>query len=97
VEGLSSKPVLIIDLIVNWNDTGEGPLQLIRLRSDAFDVRKLIPRVTRSVDAFRALQEQLLARTGAVPLPDRDAVRGRPFRTFSDLEIYQREVLQVEG
>jgi membrane associated rhomboid family serine protease len=97
VEGLSSKPVLIIDLIVNWNDTGEGPLQLIRLRSDAFDVRKLIPQVTRSIDAFRALQEQLLARTGAVPLPDRDAVSGRPFRTYSDLEIYQREVLQVEG
>jgi hypothetical protein len=97
VEGLSPKPVLIIDLIVNWNDTGEGPLKLIRLRSDAFDVRKLIPQVTRSIDAFRALQEQLLARTGAVPLPDRDAVRGRPFRTYSDLEIYQREVLQVEG
>jgi membrane associated rhomboid family serine protease len=97
VDGLSSKPVLIIDLIINWNDTGEGPLQLIRLRSDAFDVRKLLPQATRSVDAFRALQEQLLARTGAVPLPDRDAVRGRPFRTYSDLESYVREVLQVEG
>jgi hypothetical protein len=97
VEGLSSKPVLIIDLIVNWNDTGEGPLQLIRLRSDAFDVRKLIPRATRSIDAFRALQEQILARTGAAPLPDRDAVRGRPFRSYSDLESYQREVLQLEG
>jgi hypothetical protein len=97
VEGLSSKPVLIIDLIINWNDTGDGPLQLIRLRSDAFDVRKLMPQATRSIDAFRALQEQLLARTGAVPLPDRDAVRGRPFRTYSDLESYLREVLQVEG
>ena len=97
VEGLSSKPVLIIDLIVNWNDTGEGPLQLIRLRSDAFDVRKLMPQATRSIDAFRALQEQLLARTGAVPLPDRDAVRGRPFRTYPDLESYLREVLQLEG
>jgi membrane associated rhomboid family serine protease len=97
VDGLSSKPVLIIDLIINWNDTGEGPLQLIRLRSDAFDVRKLLPQATRSIDAFRALQEQLLARTGAVPLPDRDAVRGRPFRTYSDLESYVREVLQVEG
>jgi len=97
VEGLSSKPVLIIDMIVNWNDTGEGPLQVIRLRSDTFDVRKLIPRATRSVDAFRALQEQLLARSGAVPLPDRDAVRGRPFRTYPSLESYLREVLQVEG
>jgi membrane associated rhomboid family serine protease len=97
VGGLAAKPVLIIDLIVNWNDTGEGPLQLIRLRSDAFAVRNLIPHATRSIDAFRALQEQLLARTGAAPLPDRDAVRGRPFRSYSDLESYQREVLQVEG
>jgi membrane associated rhomboid family serine protease len=96
VKGLSAKPVLIIDLVMNWNDTGEGPLQLIRLRSDAFDVRKLLPQATRSIDAFRALQEQLLARTGAVPLPDRDAVRGRPFRTYSDLDSYVREVLQVE-
>jgi hypothetical protein len=56
-----------------------------------------LPQATRSIDAFRALQEQLLARTGAVPLPDRDAVRGRPFRTYSGLESYVREVLQVEG
>jgi membrane associated rhomboid family serine protease len=97
VKGLSSKPVLIIDLVMNWNDTGEGPLQVIRLRSDAFDVRKLLPQAARSIDAFRALQEQLLARTGSVPLPDRDAVRGRPFRTYSDLESYVREVLQVES
>jgi len=97
VKGLAPKSVLIIDLILNWNDTGEGLLELIRVRSDTFDVRKLMPHATRSIDAFRALQEQLLARTGAVPLPDRDAVRGRPYRTYSDLESYQREVLQVEG
>jgi hypothetical protein len=97
VKGLVSKPVLIVDLIINWRDAGEGPLQVIRLRSDAFDVRRLIPHSERSIDAFRALGEQLLARTGAEPLPDRDAVRGRPFRTHPDIDSYQREVLQVEG
>jgi membrane associated rhomboid family serine protease len=97
VKGLASKPVLLIDLIVNWNDPGEGPLQLIRLRSDVFDVRKLVPHAASSIDAFRVLQEQLLARTGAVPLPDRDAVRGRPLRTYSDIVSYQREVLRTEG
>ena len=97
VSELSSKPVLIIDLVVNWNDTGGGPLQLIRLRSDAFDVRGLIPGATRSVDAFRALLEQLLARSGAVPLPDIDAVRGRPFGRYDDLGSYHREVLQVDA
>jgi hypothetical protein len=97
VGGLAGKPVLLVDLIVNWNDTGGGPLQLIRLRSDAFDVRALIPGATRSVDAFRALLEQLLARTGAVPLPDIDAVRGRPFGRYGDLVAYHRAVLQVDA
>jgi len=97
VNGLSSKPVLVIDLIANWNDTEGGPLQLIRLRSDAFDVRTLVPGATRSVDAFRALLEQLLARTRAVPLPDLDGVRGQPFARYADLESYQREALLVEA
>jgi len=97
VAGLASKPVLIVDLIVNWNDTESGPLQLLRLRSDGFDARSLVPGVTRSVDAFRALLEQLLARTRAVPLPDLDGARGRPFRHYADLASYQREVLQVDA
>ena len=82
--------------ILNWNADRESPLRLIRLRSDAFDVRALIPGIPRSIDAFRALQAQLLARTGAVPLPDREAARGRPYRNYADVESYQREVLQVD-
>jgi hypothetical protein len=97
VREFASKPVLLVDLITNWNDSGEDALQLIRLRSDGFDVKKLYPHVTSPLDAFRALLEQLLARTGGVPLPDRDAGRGRPFRTYADLESYQREVLQAEA
>ena len=94
---LAPKPVLLVDLIMNWNDAGDGPLQLIRLRSDAFDARKLVPRAASALEAFRTLVEQLLARTGAVPLPDRDATRGRPFRTCPDLASYEREVLQAEA
>lgn len=97
VGGLGSKPILIIDLILNWDDPTAEQLQLIRLRSDAFDVRSLISSEMRSVDAFRALQEQLLARTDAQPVPDRDAVRGRPFRKYADIDRYQREVLEIQG
>ena len=79
----------------NSNDPGEGPLHVVRLRSDAFDVRSVMPQAARAVDGFRALQEQLLARSGAVPLPDLDAVRGRPFREYDDIDDYQRETLQV--
>jgi hypothetical protein len=96
VRGLAPKPVLIVDLIANWNDSDEGPLQLIRLRSDGFDAHKLDPRAANPAAALRTFLELLLARTGAVPLPDRDAVRGRPFRNYGDLDSYQREVLQAD-
>jgi hypothetical protein len=97
VSGLSDKPVLVIDLVMNWNDVAAEQVQVLRLRSDGFDVRALMPQATNSVEAFRALLEQLLARTGAAPLPDRDSVRGRPFSTHADLADYERVVLQVDG
>ena len=48
-----------------------------------------------AVDALRVLLEQLVARSGAVPLPDIDSVRGRPFSQHTDLAAYERSVLQV--
>jgi membrane associated rhomboid family serine protease len=97
VSGLSEKPVLVIDLVMNWNDVAAEQVQVLRLRSDGFDVRALMPQATNSVEAFRALLEQLLARTGAAPLPDRNSARGRPFSTHADLADYDRVVLQVGG
>jgi len=95
VAGLANKPVLVIDVLMNWNDVAAEQLQVLRMRSDRFDVKGLMPQATSSADAFRALLEQLLARTGAVPLPDRNSVRGRPFSTHADLADYERAVLQV--
>lgn len=97
VGGLAAMPVLIIDLLVNWSDTGEEVLRLIRIRSDAFNARRLIPEAGNPLEAFRTLVEQLLSRTGAVALPDREGALGRPYRTYSDLASYQREVLKVSG
>jgi hypothetical protein len=88
--------VLVIDFLMNWSDPTAEQLQLIRLRSDRFDVRALSPESTSAAEAFRFVLEQLLARTEAVPLPGRDAVRGRPFATHADLAAYQRAVLQVD-
>ena len=96
VTGLANKPVLVIDLVMNWNDVTAEQVQVLRMRSDRFDVRSLMPQAANSVEAYRALLEQLLARTEATPLPDRDCVRGRPFSTHSDLADYERVVLQVD-
>jgi membrane associated rhomboid family serine protease len=97
VRGLSAKPVILIDLIANWNDGSGGPLRVLRVRSDRFDVRRLAPETEGPMDALRALLDALFDRSGAVALPDPDGARGRPVRVFPDLETYQREVLQVSS
>ena len=97
VHGLSAKPVILIDLIANWNDSSGGPLRVLRIRSDRFDVRRLAPEAGGPMDALRELLELLFERSGAAALPDPDGARGRPVRVFPDLATYQRQVLQVTG
>jgi membrane associated rhomboid family serine protease len=96
VHGMSARPVILIDLLLNWTEISDAPLRTVRLRSDQFDPRSLFPDAPGPLDAFRALLDALLSGAGATPLPDPDAARGRPFRMFPDLARYEREVLQVE-
>jgi tetratricopeptide (TPR) repeat protein len=95
VHGLAAKPVILIDLIANWNDSSSGLLRVLRLRSDRFDVRRLAPQAGGPLDALRALLDALFEGSGAAALPDPDGARGRPVRVFPDLATYQRQVLQV--
>jgi membrane associated rhomboid family serine protease len=96
IPGKSSKPVLIVDLVLNWNDSNAEILHTVRLHSDTFDVRRLIPIARRPMDAFRALIAELLSRSSAVPLPDETGARGHPFRSYPDLETYQCEALSIK-
>jgi len=45
--------------------------------------------------AFQRFLDRILTVSEAVPLPDPQAARGQPFRSFGSLEEYQREVLNV--
>jgi hypothetical protein len=96
VQGLAAKPVILIDLLLNWTEISDAPLRTLRLRSDQFDPRTLFPDAGKGLDAFRALLEALLERAGATPLPDAASARGRPFKMYAELARYEREVLQVE-
>jgi len=96
VNGISSKPVLVIDLLANWNEVDGGPLRTLRIRSDTFDALTLVPSASRPAEAFRSILETLLARSNAVPLPDPDGAHGRPFRVFGSLTTYEREVLLID-
>jgi len=70
-------------------------LRAVRLRSDRFDARALSPGFDRSSDALRDFALKLLERCEAVPLPDPEAISGRPFAVYESLASYEREVLQV--
>ena len=91
------RPEAVIDLALNWSQAGDEALRIVRLRSDGFDPRTLIPDEDNLEDAYRAFLDKLLTLTRALPLPDEESARGRPMRVYSDLDTYQREVLEVEG
>jgi membrane associated rhomboid family serine protease len=93
VHGLGPKPVVVIDLLVDGAGT-EGPLRVIRLRSDRFDPRPLAPGVDGPFDALRWLVQAILSRSDAQPLPDPDGAAARPVRMFQSLEDYHEQVLR---
>ena len=96
VRGLAKKPVLVIDLLLNWSEVEEEALCAVRLRSDRFDARALVPEAGSTADALRALTARLLERCRAVALPHAEAVCGLPFAVYPDLDTYVREVLEIE-
>lgn len=96
VEGFSEKPVLVVDVILNWNETEETGLRVIRLRGDRFDPRRLAPAET-PLEAFRVLVGTILDRASATPLPDRDSALGNPFAAFEARSLYERTVLSAES
>ncbi len=97
VHGLGERAVLLIDLALNWRDMEAETLQVIRLRSDQFDPRRLLPGDGEALDLFRRFVTELLEASGAEPLPDLAAARGEPnFSTFPDPSLYTSVVLDVE-
>lgn len=96
VDGLASQPVILVDLILNWMSLTAEPLRLIRLRTDRFDPRRLVPTKEDPLEALRTLVKRLLQKTNATPLPDLQSASGMPFAGFGSLAAYQRDVLMVE-
>src|SRR5262249_59017467 len=95
VSGIAPKPIVVIDLLPNWAAAHGDVLEVLRLRSDSFRARSLVGGDGSALEALRALLAQLLARSGAVPLPDGGSARGLPFREFPDPATYERDVLHA--
>ncbi len=95
VSGLAEKPVLVVDVVLNWLAVANEPLKLVRLRSDGFDPRSIVPDEGSALESLRAMLDQLLSGSGATPLPDRSGALGDPFATFENIESYNRSVLKT--
>jgi hypothetical protein len=97
VRGLSErneKPVLIVDLLLSAE--AEPELQLLRLRSDRFDPRRLcvVPEAS-PLKALRSFVTALATAAHAPLLPGPDVAGEAPLHVFRDLASYEREVLHA--
>ncbi len=95
VRGLKPKPVVLIDLLTNWLADDGQPLKIVRFRSDRFDPRKLVPDASGGSAALKEWLADLLAKSGALPMPDERSATGAPFRMYDSLEAYEAEVLRA--
>ncbi len=93
----NSKPVLLIDLLLNWNSLDDLVLRVIRLQSNRFDPRKLVPGFEDPMPALRRLIGELARCSNAEVLPGPELLEGAAFETFDDFGTYRRVVLQAEG
>jgi hypothetical protein len=95
VANLASRPILLIDLLANWDVSEAEELKGIRLRSDRFDPRSLLGIDGDAKRAFASLAGRILAATRGQPLPNPEQALGNPFARFESLADYERIVLEV--
>jgi membrane associated rhomboid family serine protease len=90
----AQKPVVLVDLLLDspWGDRPQ--LRVIRMTSETFDPRQLVGGED-GMSAFQKFLDQLFEVSDAVPLPDPEAARGRPFASFSTISDYEKEVLGI--
>jgi membrane associated rhomboid family serine protease len=90
------KPAsIVIDLLLDPPWATGARLRVVRMRSGRLDPSKVMPEAPNSAVALRMMIDKLLAASQGIPLPDTRAVKGSPFREFSSLGEYEREVLQA--
>jgi hypothetical protein len=97
VRGLSDRPVVVVDLVLNLRGDASEPLRVLRIRSDRFDPRSIVETAANGVEALQAFVGAIAAGSRAEALPNKAAVRGEPFAIFDSLVDYHREVLHVDG
>jgi len=93
VEGLSAKPVLVVDLVIAWRVPLGEAVKTIRLRGDRFDPCQVVPGQTSPLSALLTMVAEVRNRASALPIPHESALRGDPFASFADIAQYERDLL----
>jgi len=96
VVGLASRPVLIVDFVLNWEEGPDEALKVIRLRSDRFDPRRFQPDAATPLQALLDWLTRIQETSAALCLPSREILEGR-FARFDSLDAYARAVLRAGG
>jgi hypothetical protein len=96
VVGLASRPVLIVDFVLNWAEGPDEALKVIRFRSDRFDPRRFEQDAATPLQALLTWLKRIQAESGAFCLPSREMLEGR-FARFDSLDAYAGEVLRAGG
>ena len=97
VSGLSTRPVLVMDLVLNWDADPEEPFKVVRLRGNHFDPLLLAPQAPSALQALKDVISTVSQRSGAKALPTEAAVSGDPFLRFDDMAQYEQAVLGVQA
>jgi hypothetical protein len=93
VRGLSDKPVVVIDLLIDGG--GETlPLSVIRLRGDQFDPRTLIEDSTSVREAIHEVVVKIQSNTYARTFADVTSQPPRPKIIFEGLDEYHEKILR---
>ena len=91
VDGLGPRPVLVMDLVLNWVATDE-PMKSIRVRSDRFDPMRFAPGASNPLEALTRWVGAIERASDATCLPAQAILDGR-FTRHASLADYEREIL----
>jgi membrane associated rhomboid family serine protease len=93
-EGFASNYV-VIDLLVDSLWTDRPAVRTVRMQSTDFDPREVLPALDGNdpLQALISFIDNLVEISGATPMPDADAARGRPFCNFVSVPDYESKVL----
>ena len=69
VHGLGPKPVILVDLVLNWMTPKSETLRVIRMRGDQFDPRRVLAGQGSAADSLRVFVKTVLERSNASRCP----------------------------